>query len=80
MSVYSLIKPPTSEYAQHNDGDVFHYRDKSSLEADMIVALRDGRWGAIEENWAIHKEFWNLYWYYQKEQYLCLKYLKKEEI
>jgi len=35
-------------YAQHNDGDVFHYRDKSGLEADMIVALRDGSWGAIE--------------------------------
>ncbi|GHS98667.1 hypothetical protein FACS189421_07680 [Bacteroidia bacterium] len=35
-------------YAQHNDGDVFHYRDKSGLEADMIVQLRDGRWGAIE--------------------------------
>ena len=35
-------------YAQNNDGDVFHYRDKSGLEADMIVALRDGRWGAVE--------------------------------
>jgi predicted AAA+ superfamily ATPase len=35
-------------YAQNNDGDVFHYRDKSGLEADMIVQLRDGRWGAIE--------------------------------
>ena len=35
-------------YAQHNDGEVFHYRDKSGLEADMVVALRDGRWGAIE--------------------------------
>ena len=35
-------------YAQINDGDVFHYRDKSGLEADMIVCLRDGRWGAIE--------------------------------
>ena len=35
-------------YAQINDGEVFHYRDKSGLEADMIVALRDGRWGAIE--------------------------------
>jgi predicted AAA+ superfamily ATPase len=35
-------------YAQHNDGDVFHYRDKSGLEADLIVHLRDGRWGAIE--------------------------------
>jgi len=35
-------------YAQSNDGHVFHYRDKSGLEADMIVQLRDGRWGAIE--------------------------------
>lgn len=35
-------------YAQVNDGDVFHYRDKNGLEADMIVCLRDGRWGAIE--------------------------------
>ncbi|MDR2585441.1 MAG: DUF4143 domain-containing protein [Prevotellaceae bacterium] len=35
-------------YAQHNDGDVFHYKDKSGLEADLIVQLRDGRWGAIE--------------------------------
>lgn len=35
-------------YAQRNDGEVFHYRDKTGLEADMIVALRDGRWGAIE--------------------------------
>ena len=35
-------------YAQRNDGDVFHYRDKSGLEADMIVQLRDDRWGAIE--------------------------------
>jgi predicted AAA+ superfamily ATPase len=35
-------------YAQRNDGEVFHYRDKSELEVDMIVQLRDGRWGAIE--------------------------------
>ena len=35
-------------YAQSADGDVFHYRDKSGLETDMIVQLRDGRWGAIE--------------------------------
>ncbi len=35
-------------YAQRNDGEVFHYRDKNNLEADMIVQLRDGRWGAIE--------------------------------
>lgn len=35
-------------YAQRNDGDVFHYRDKSGLEADMIIRLRDGRWAAVE--------------------------------
>jgi predicted AAA+ superfamily ATPase len=35
-------------YAQAIDGDVFHYRDKSGLEADLIVRLRDGRWAAIE--------------------------------
>ena len=35
-------------YAQKNDGDVFHYRDKSGLESDLIVRLRDGRWAAIE--------------------------------
>ena len=35
-------------YAQSIDGDVFHYRDKSGLESDLIVRLRDGRWAAIE--------------------------------
>ena len=35
-------------YAQSIDGEVFHYRDKSGLEADAIVHLKDGRWGAVE--------------------------------
>ncbi|MDR1157741.1 MAG: DUF4143 domain-containing protein [Oscillospiraceae bacterium] len=35
-------------YAQAMDGEVFHYRDKNGLEADAIVHLKDGRWGAIE--------------------------------
>jgi hypothetical protein len=35
-------------YAQAIDGEVFHYCDKSGLEADAIVHLKDGRWGAIE--------------------------------
>ena len=35
-------------YAQTNDADVFHYRDKSGLESDLIVRLRNGRWAAIE--------------------------------
>lgn len=44
----SLCTRDMRVYAQANDGDVFHYRDKSELEADMIVRLRDGRWAAIE--------------------------------
>ena len=35
-------------YAQAIDGEVFHYRDKGRLEADAIVHLKDGRWGAVE--------------------------------
>jgi hypothetical protein len=35
-------------YSQANDGDLYHYRDRNNLEADMIVSLRDGRWAAIE--------------------------------
>ncbi len=35
-------------YARMLGGDVYHYRDKSGLEADAIVRLNDGRWGAIE--------------------------------
>jgi len=35
-------------YAQYNDGEVFHFRDKIGLEADLLIQLRDGRWGAIE--------------------------------
>jgi predicted AAA+ superfamily ATPase len=30
------------------DGEVFHYRDRNGLEADAIVHLKDGRWGAAE--------------------------------
>jgi len=35
-------------YAQAIDGEVFHYRDKNELEADAIIHLKDGRWGAVE--------------------------------
>ena len=44
----SLCTRDMRVYAQKNDGDVFHYRDKSGLESDLIVRLRDGRWAAIE--------------------------------
>lgn len=35
-------------YAQKNHGQVFFYRDNVDLEADAVVALRDGRWGLVE--------------------------------
>jgi predicted AAA+ superfamily ATPase len=35
-------------YAELMDGEVFHYRDKSGLEADAVIQLKDGRWGAVE--------------------------------
>ena len=35
-------------YAQALDGEVYHYRDKNELECDLVIALRDGRWGAVE--------------------------------
>ena len=44
----SLCTRDIRVYAQVIDGDVFHYRDKSELESDLIVRLRDGRWAAIE--------------------------------
>ena len=35
-------------YIQSLDGELYHYNDSDGLEADAIVHLRDGRWGAIE--------------------------------
>ncbi|MCL2148094.1 MAG: DUF4143 domain-containing protein [Methanomassiliicoccaceae archaeon] len=35
-------------YSQMIDGEVFHYRDSYGLEADAVVHLMDGRWGAAE--------------------------------
>ena len=35
-------------YADSLDGNVYHYRDAKGTEADAIIQLRDGRWGAVE--------------------------------
>lgn len=35
-------------YAEAIDGQIFHYRDGSGLEADAVIALNDGRWAAVE--------------------------------
>lgn len=35
-------------YADAIDGNVYHYRDKSGLECDAVVHLRNGQYGLIE--------------------------------
>lgn len=35
-------------YSQALDGTVYHFRDKSGLECDAVVHLRNGRYGLIE--------------------------------
>ncbi len=35
-------------YAQSLDGEIFHYHDKSDLEADLVIRLHDGRWAPVE--------------------------------
>lgn len=35
-------------YVQAMDGTVYHYRDGDGLEADAIVHLKNGKWGAFE--------------------------------
>ena len=35
-------------YAQTLDGTVSHFRDRTGLEADLVVSLPDGRWAPIE--------------------------------
>ena len=35
-------------YAESIDGEVFHYRDKSGLECDAVVRLKNGAFGLVE--------------------------------
>ena len=35
-------------YAEALDGNVYHYRDKTGLECDAVVHMRDGRYGLVE--------------------------------
>ena len=44
----SLVIRDLRVYAQCLGGEVLHYRDKTGLEADAVVHLPDGRWGAFE--------------------------------
>lgn len=44
----TLVARDLRTYAAANDGKVSHYRDKSGLECDAVMHLRDGRYGLIE--------------------------------
>ena len=44
----SLCSRDLRVYADANDGEIFHYRDRNGLEADAVICLRDGRWAAVE--------------------------------
>ena len=35
-------------YAEKNEGNVYHYRDKNGLEADAVIHFRNGTWAPIE--------------------------------
>ena len=35
-------------YAQSLDGEVYHFRDRTGLECDAVVHLRNGKYGLIE--------------------------------
>ena len=44
----TLVARDLRTYAVANDGKVAHYRDKSGLECDAVMHLRNGRYGLIE--------------------------------
>ena len=51
----SLVVRDLRIYSRSIGGDVFHYRDKTGLEADAVIHLNDGRWALVEvklgESW-----------------------------
>jgi predicted AAA+ superfamily ATPase len=42
-------------YAELGEASVYHYRDEAGLEADAILELPDGRWGALEIKLGAHQ-------------------------
>ena len=44
----TLVARDLRTYAEALDGKVFHYLDKSGLECDFVICLRDGRYGLVE--------------------------------
>ena len=44
----TLVARDLRTYADALDGDVSHYKDKSGLECDAVVHLRNGHYGLVE--------------------------------
>ena len=44
----ALVARDLRTYAEALDGAVSHYKDKSGLECDAVVHLRNGRYGLVE--------------------------------
>lgn len=44
----SMVVRDLRVYAEALGAQVFHYRDESGLEADVIIEMPDGRWAAFE--------------------------------
>lgn len=44
----SLCARDLKIYADAVDGQLFHFRDSSGLECDVVIVLNDGRWAPIE--------------------------------
>ena len=44
----TLVARDLRSYAAALDGQVYHYKDKSGLECDAVVHLRNGRYGLVE--------------------------------
>jgi len=44
----SMVIRDLRAYTRPLGGEVFHYRDRDGLEADAVVHLHNGKWGAVE--------------------------------
>lgn len=44
----SLVIRDLRVYARYHDGKVYKYKDKNGLEADAVIHLQNGKWGAAE--------------------------------
>jgi len=44
----SMVIRDLRVYARSQRGSVYHYRDSDGLEADAVVHLQNGKWGAVE--------------------------------